>query len=103
MWFYDIIQASRRWREVALSFSCWLVSYRTLATLCAGSCAGDKKRYVTPYDSGIDTSDTPQHRNRSATRDASRRAAAYPLRHAQLHRSSSPQQRKSDARRALGP
>ena len=35
-----------------------------------------KQGYVTPYDSGIDTSDTQLHRNRSATRDASRRAAA---------------------------
>ena len=69
MWFYDIIQASRRWREVALSFSCWLVSYWPLAFIDA------HKRYVTPYDSGIE-GDTPQQRNRSATRDASRRAAA---------------------------
>ena len=72
MWFYDIIQASRRWREVALSFSCWLVSYWPLAFIDAHKTQG----YVTPYDSGIDTSDTQQHRNRSATRDASRRAAA---------------------------
>jgi len=35
-----------------------------------------KQGYVTPYDRGIDTSDTQQHTNRSATRDASRRAAA---------------------------
>ena len=35
-----------------------------------------KQRCVTPYDRGIDTSDTQQHRNRSATRDASRRAVA---------------------------
>jgi hypothetical protein len=70
VWFYDIIQASRRWREVALSFSCWLVSYWPLAFIDA------HKRYVTPHDRGIDASDAQQHRNHSATRDASRRAAA---------------------------
>jgi len=49
-----------------------LVSYQPLASFIDDQKTG----LVTPYDSGIDTSDTPQHRNRSATRDASRRAAA---------------------------
>ena len=71
MWFYNIVlwQASRRRREGRAFFL--LVSYQPLAAF------DDKKQGdVTPYDRGIDTSDTQQHTNRSATRDASRRAAA---------------------------
>ena len=43
-----------------------------------------KQGYATRYDRLIDTNNTQQHRNRSATRDASRRATEQPLRHAQL-------------------
>ena len=72
MWFYNIVlwQASRRRREGRAFFL--LVSYQPLAAFIDDKKQGD----VTPYDRGIDASDTQQHRNHSANRDASRRAAA---------------------------
>jgi hypothetical protein len=55
----------------------WRVFFLASVLRAASAFIDDKKQgYVTPYDRGIDASDTQQHRNHSATRDASRRAAA---------------------------